>query len=156
MSNPGKKYNEKARLRWHRRMNEMLPEEKLLYKQRKAIYSKEWRAKTAGSDKHLIRKAKQHQKYIDHIILMKYRAFRSKLKGYGITLNQLADLYEKAQGCCTLCRIPYDCLEIEHDHITNKVRGLACPRCNVQLAGYENLLARISLDQLQQYLAGGK
>ena len=56
-------------------------------------------------------------------------------KRYGITIDQYNDLFESQKGCCAICEKPRELggrsgLYIDHDHNTNKVRGLLCPGCN--------------------------
>ena len=61
---------------------------------------------------------------------------------YGLTLEQWQQMFDEQSGCCLLCgkhqselkRI----LQVDHDHITGKVRGLLCSPCNVQLGWLEN------------------
>lgn len=63
---------------------------------------------------------------------------------YNITLQEYDDLFEKQGGVCALCgkpetkmqkrkeggKVVLDSLNVDHDHITGKVRGLLCYRCN--------------------------
>ena len=61
---------------------------------------------------------------------------------YGITLKDFYILVDKQNGRCGICRQVYNTkLHIDHDHKTNKIRGLLCLSCNVQLGVYEKLLA---------------
>ncbi len=62
---------------------------------------------------------------------------------YGMDAQQHADMLEKQGGACAICRLPEPTvhlgkslrLSVDHDHATNKVRGLLCYRCN-HLVGY--------------------
>ncbi len=51
---------------------------------------------------------------------------------YGLTPKQRKDMYIKQNGCCYICRfpIPYESINTDHNHTTNKVRKLLCQRCN--------------------------
>jgi hypothetical protein len=40
-------------------------------------------------------------------------------------------MYEAVGGRCEICRTAHDLLHVDHDHLTNVVRGLLCHRCNV-------------------------
>jgi hypothetical protein len=57
-------------------------------------------------------------------------------RSFNMTPEEYNTLLE-SQGCkCAICRddcIRYDKLSVDHDHITNKVRGLLCHRCNTAL-----------------------
>lgn len=64
--------------------------------------------------------------------------YRKALKEYGITPVQYRDLYVAQYGCCFICRVakgkhPDDPrgtggrrLGIDHNHVTDRVRGLLC------------------------------
>ena len=59
--------------------------------------------------------------------ILKYR--------YSMTQQDYIDLYNKQNGKCAICQDDKPLggkngLYIDHDHITNKVRGLLCPSCN--------------------------
>ena len=48
---------------------------------------------------------------------------------YGITLAQYDEIWVEQLGLCAICHSsPSLC--IDHDHNTNKVRGLLCTKCN--------------------------
>ena len=70
-------------------------------------------------------------------------------RNYGITSDKYAELFNSQNGVCAICgRTNKDGrrLAIDHDHITKKVRGLLCNKCNVSLAGFgddKHLLIKI-------------
>ena len=49
---------------------------------------------------------------------------------YGISLEEYNTLYEKQNGNCKICGEHFDSLYVDHDHVTGKVRGLLCIKCN--------------------------
>lgn len=51
---------------------------------------------------------------------------------YGITLDQYEILFKKQRGRCALCKKDRS-LHVDHNHVTNNVRGLLCRPCNVAL-----------------------
>jgi len=67
------------------------------------------------------------------------RRARMLRETYGLTPQDYLDLFEKQNGCCAICKCEEsghnatDHLLIDHDHITNKVRGLLCSSCNLML-----------------------
>lgn len=69
---------------------------------------------------------------------------------YGLTPDQLHDLYTKQDGRCAICREPEGekSFCVDHDHDTGIVRGLLCGNCN-HLIGH----ARESLVILRQAIA---
>ncbi len=58
---------------------------------------------------------------------------------YGLTREQWQALYDKQRGKCALCSGNGHTggreakLYVDHDHVTKKVRGLLCHRCNLGL-----------------------
>lgn len=63
---------------------------------------------------------------------------------YNISFEDYDRFLEIQDNCCAICRIPFDKSKpsttphIDHDHITNKVRGLLCPLCNVGLGSFRD------------------
>lgn len=60
---------------------------------------------------------------------------RKLLSLYGITLEEYARLLRRQKGRCAVCRTAkpgglYNIFQVDHDHKTNKVRGLLCAACN--------------------------
>ena len=59
---------------------------------------------------------------------------------YGITVEAHRLMYILQNGKCAICKQPtaYDKMDTDHDHITGKVRGLLCRRCNVGLGNFND------------------
>ena len=55
---------------------------------------------------------------------------------YNLTQSEYETMAELQDGKCAICYLePKRILCIDHDHATNKVRGLLCDACNVALGG---------------------
>lgn len=59
---------------------------------------------------------------------------------YGITSKDYDRMVAEQGGVCAICGSDFDGrrLEVDHDHITGRVRALLCGRCNSGLASFEN------------------
>ncbi len=68
-------------------------------------------------------------------------------RAYGLTPEDIQKLYEDQKGQCAVCQ---DALgegkncHIDHDHITDKVRGLLCRHCNVGLGCFSDSVGRLA------------
>ena len=59
-------------------------------------------------------------------------------KLYGITVDEYESMYESQNGVCLICKQKESLMEngllrslsVDHDHITDEVRGLLCNACN--------------------------
>ena len=67
------------------------------------------------------------------------------IRKFGITLKDYYCLLEAQNGVCAICgRKDYRkggvevFLAVDHDHVSGKIRGLLCLRCNLDLALIEN------------------
>jgi len=80
------------------------------------------------------------------------KARESDLKRiYGLTLEEYNSMMLKQGGKCCICGgKEKKALHVDHDHITGKVRGLLCRRCNVVLGFVEENLN--ILDLLKEYI----
>ena len=70
------------------------------------------------------------------------------LSRYGITWDQKVQMYGDQNGLCKLCRNPLPPVEhkdchVDHDHATNKVRGLVHRQCNHLIGWVEKYLSMV-------------
>lgn len=78
----------------------------------------------------------------------------NNLRRYGLNTLTYGLILQKQGQSCAICgeRAAADRrLEVDHDHATNRIRGLLCSKCNNGLARFRddpNLL-RIAIDYLQ-------
>lgn len=79
------------------------------------------------------------------------------LERYGISLDDYNRMYARQRRRCAICRRPerrrlrgrIAPLVVDHDHVTGRVRGLLCHRCNTALGYVEQ---RLWLRKAQAYL----
>lgn len=84
-------------------------------------------------------------------------ARKHRLKRFGLTPACYNKMLEEQAGLCAICKQVESAkcngrvkaLAVDHNHITGKVRGLLCMRCNTDVGKVENL-SRIQA--IQQYL----
>ena len=74
------------------------------------------------------------------------RAYDYKRR-YGITIEEYEQLFQEQNGLCAICftakcRTGYR-LSIDHDHVSNKVRGLLCKACNLIVGNAEDSIERL-------------
>lgn len=77
-----------------------------------------------------------------------------RVKHFDITPAQFIDLYEGQEGACGICgkRDELEYLDIDHDHRTDKVRGLLCRNCNIGLGHFHDSPRKLA--KAIQYLGG--
>lgn len=61
---------------------------------------------------------------------------------YNITLNEYNNILLEQEHKCAICGIHQNelstMLSVDHDHTTNKVRGLLCQHCNIGLGNFRD------------------
>jgi hypothetical protein len=61
---------------------------------------------------------------------------------YGITKAEYDDLLLKQNGLCAICQTDTPsgkgAWHVDHDHMTKRVRGLLCHKCNVGLGNFND------------------
>lgn len=91
--------------------------------------SDKWRTDPIWREKKLI-SSRKYQKSLRWKELMLKR-------DYGLSLNDYQEMHRKQNGCCLICGIAEDKLtrplNVDHNHTTNKVRGLLCCNCNTAI-----------------------
>jgi hypothetical protein len=80
-----------------------------------------------------------------------------QLSKFGITGDQYRAMLERQRHRCALCLLPFGEpslvnssnphwrreSNIDHDHLTNRVRGVLCTRCNRSLGWFESLRCEV-------------
>lgn len=91
-----------------------------------------------------IKQYKKHYKLNRHEILKKsklYRELNPELRRntalktkFGITLAEYEEMFDKQNGVCAICLqqevLKNKRLAVDHNHVTGKIRGLLCGKCN--------------------------
>jgi hypothetical protein len=78
-------------------------------------------------------------------------------KKYGITEEHRTKLLEWSNGGCAICGLRPDAekakLDIDHNHVTNKVRGILCRSCNLALGMFKDdrRLLKIAVAYLEYF-----
>ncbi len=133
------KYNkEKKRLYYLANKEEILRKAKNYEsnkKENKSIYNKEYRK--LNKDELKIRDKEKHQRRKQVVREQRLQ------KSFGISLKDYEEMYFNQNGLCKICNKPETAkqsnsdgvrmLAVDHNHITNKVRGLLCTSCNIIL-----------------------
>lgn len=74
----------------------------------------------------------------------KERTRRSSLKGlYGVTPEWVDDKIIKQGFSCAICRVLFEDQKdtnVDHSHVTGKVRGILCRRCNHSVERVEKIV----------------
>lgn len=65
-------------------------------------------------------------------------------RAYGLTEGEWDRRLSEQDGKCALCGFVFgegraDSPQVDHDHVTGKVRGLLCRPCNTAVGDYERL-----------------
>jgi len=66
-------------------------------------------------------------------------------------------MFAEQSGVCCICGKAesgekYEVLEVDHNHDTDKVRGLVCHMCNTAIMWYENWLKYPYAEKIIEYL----
>jgi hypothetical protein len=119
---------------WNRKHRDAL-------KPKKAGYNRKWRARHLQQQ--LPKERERSRKFrVANPELHRERIWESKLHSYGLTLDQYHALFEQQGERCAVCRIVILPMgrgtHIDHDHTTDKVRGLLCNECNLGLGKFKD------------------
>lgn len=116
-----RKYNQKRR--------EDNPQIHLQDLERSRRYSKRHPARRKSSWEASVKRNPEKRKAGD-----KRRADRFRLKMYQLSIAEHDRLLVEQDGKCAICRETDNrALSVDHEHRTNRVRGLLCRRCNMGL-----------------------
>ena len=87
------------------------------------------------------------------------RTCRHGINRYGLNRNQQIELLESQGNKCALCEAPLELHTgnnfgacVDHDHNTNKIRGIICGYCNTALGKLEKVNVDNFLKNIKKYL----
>lgn len=63
--------------------------------------------------------------------IKEYRRRYDCLRYYKITWEERKEILQKQEGKCAICKDDLSEEHVDHDHKTNKIRGILCRKCNV-------------------------
>lgn len=85
-----------------------------------------------------------------------YNRKRGLKKLFNLTIEDYDRMFKNQNGKCKICKRHQDefkqRLSVDHNHLTGKVRGLLCSKCNIALGTIENTKFYLKLLQyLEEY-----
>jgi Recombination endonuclease VII len=102
----------------------------------KTVSARKWRLKNAAKQK-------------------SYSAEWHRRKRYGLTRDEFMARVEACGGLCEICRRPqhpaFKVLDVDHNHVTGRVRGLLCRECNNALRCEDPAILRAMADYLERH-----
>ena len=108
-------------------------------------------------DLRLISYQKEYYQKNKEKVLTRQRKRKSEIKDrtlknlYGISLKEWELQLVQQENCCAMCRIEFtQTPHTDHNHTTDKVRGLLCKSCNMKVGIYEKDREKIE-DYLKRY-----
>lgn len=72
----------------------------------------------------------------------------SRFRKYDLNEELFLKLLEKQDNKCAICNAPFKSKRttfVDHNHITNNIRGLLCPKCNILLGSCNDNLEILKL-----------
>lgn len=123
---------------------------------------KEQQRKYRRDNKEKIREQRKHWKHSqpEHARKRNRRYRRSPSKSisgyYKISSSDCLEMLKNQKGLCAICK--KDITEknfVDHDHVTGKIRGLLCMKCNISLGHVENWYFK-NRHTIDTYLLGEK
>lgn len=97
------------------------------------LRSRNWKKNVCRSCTSASRKNPSREKMRQYNLKQKYRT----------TEKEVQSMLSSQNYCCGLCEKDIkETYRIDHNHNTNKVRGILCHRCNIRLGGWDDLKFR--------------
>ena len=61
-----------------------------------------------------------------------------RVRRYGLTLDQYRQMVVQQNGLCCICDRSFGRGDIDHDHVTGRVRGILCHACNIGVGAFQD------------------
>lgn len=124
-------------------------------------YTKDLYERKPEAKKRRLIKARKTDKSRWQSLTVKERYQRNRvnrLRRYGLTPEMFEAMLREQGGLCPICLKEPKMLCIDHDHKTDKVRGLLCRRCNYGIAWFSDDIQQLKraahyLEMFQQEAA---
>jgi Recombination endonuclease VII len=90
-----------------------------------------------------------------------YQRRQDYMRRYGVTWEQYEQMLADQNGACAICPRTSSGkgqpLDVDHSHVTGRVRGLLCSRCNRGIGTFldDPALLRNALAYLEKYIEEG-
>ena len=145
MADPEKRKKHQARRTQYHKSYYAVHQE--TYKQRAATWYEQNKEYAKAQRRAYYQKNKEHVKLRNHGNRVK--------RQYGLSREQHDAMIDSQGNCCAICGRPQRpssrnrWLCVDHDHVTNKVRGLLCDGCNFALGAFDTVEL---LESAQRYL----
>jgi len=127
---------------YEKQLREKNPE----FKKRQLENRQKWGGENQGRVKQL-NQSYQERRNTDPVLRKRDRVNKRKKslqKNYGLTLKDYEQMLETQNNRCAICSIRHTenkKLQVDHNHLTGKVRGLLCKSCNFLVGTFESRLA---------------
>jgi hypothetical protein len=105
--------------------------------------------------KKILKYVSKYRKLPEHKRKAKIYMRNYQVKKYGITLDQYNQILQKQKCLCVICLQPETLVDskskkvrrlcVDHNHLTGKVRGLLCDKCNRGLGNFQDNTAILSM-----------
>lgn len=100
-------------------------------KPKKSTYSKEYYQENKERIK------KQNKKWYEKNYSPEKERDQNLIHRYNINIQEYDRMFTEQEGCCAICKMSQSKqarrFSVDHNHITNNVRGLLCDNCNMML-----------------------
>lgn len=84
----------------------------------------------------------------------KLTSAQARKQNYGLDNSNYQRILLEQSGRCAICREIMARADVDHDHVTQKVRGLLCHRCNSGLGYFKD--SEVALAAAIEYLRKSK